>query len=57
MGRLIRFDPRQPRRLRETVYTGRGLRLDQPARTGTARWFYAALVALTLGTFLIVFYW
>lgn len=57
MGRLIRFDPRQPRRLRETVYTERGLRLDQPARAGPARWFIAAMVALPLLAFLIVFFW
>ena len=57
MGDVTPIPKGGPRRLRETVYTERGLRLLPARQIVTARWFWPAMILLPASTFLIVFLW
>ncbi len=57
MTEVIRFSPQKARRLRETAYTDRGLRLPDPKRAVRSRWFRPAMILLPASAFAIVFFW
>ena len=57
MGEIIRHDPAKPRRLRDTVYTERGLRLGDTVQSESWGWFTLALAVLPPTAFLVVFFW
>jgi hypothetical protein len=54
LGKLVRFDPRRPKRLSETVFTDRGSRLIAPETRTASPWFAWAIVLLPLAAFFIV---
>lgn len=54
---VSRLTPRKARRLRETVYTERGLRLSPVARLAHVRWFVPCVIALPIAAFMVVFLW
>ncbi|WAT16900.1 hypothetical protein OZN62_08095 [Aurantiacibacter sp. MUD11] len=57
MGKVTRLDPKTPRRLDETVFTGNGLRLAPQVVRENVRWFGVTMVVLPLGAFWLVFFW
>jgi hypothetical protein len=57
MSEYVRLQPRRAKKLAETIYTDRGLRLSPAARVTNAKWFWPAMIALPVGAFAIVFFW
>lgn len=57
MGDPIPLKQRTARRLGETVYTERGLRLPDRAKPTKTLWFCMALAVMSIGAFLVTFFW
>ena len=61
MGTLHKLDPKTPRKLRETQWTERGVRLSPAKRlieqTVESDWFWPAMLTFPLGAFLIILFW
>lgn len=54
MGDIVPLEKRAGRRLKETIFTDRGLRLANPPPNRALRWFTFAIVILPVAVFLAV---
>ncbi len=57
MGDLIPLEPRSAKRLGETVYTERGLRLPGRPTQAKSLWLGITLAIVSITAFLITFFW
>jgi len=57
MGDVRKLDQSKPRKLGETVWSEKGLRLGSAQEAAEGSWFLPALFAISLAAFMIIFFW
>jgi hypothetical protein len=57
MSEVTRLNTSRPRKIGETVYSDRGLRLSPMQHARDSGWFWPLMTTLPLAAFVFVFFW
>lgn len=57
MAKITRLPTGRPRKIAETVYSERGLRLSPLRRVTDSGWFLPLIATLPVAAFVLVFFW